>query len=164
MTNTHFQAICLCQKTRLKCMLNTNYSVFKTCLVRLSQTAIDTHWHLLFSNNSIGWQGNFTVFSKLPLWFISFFTVVIQDISVLFCLFFVKDMAQDIAILIKGSWRFLNIKHLYTNPKKHFGHSFAFDAPIVWNDLPDDVHSAPTLACCALEYILAEIKRYKITQ
>ena len=41
--------------------------------------------------------------------------------------------------------RFLNITHLYTNLKKHFGHTFAFDAPTVWNDLPDDVLSAPTL-------------------
>ena len=31
--------------------------------------------------------------------------------------------------------------------KNHFGHSFAFDAPAVWNHLPDEVHSAPTLAC-----------------
>ena len=30
---------------------------------------------------------------------------------------------------------------------KHFGHSFAFDAPTVWNDLPDEVRSLPTLAC-----------------
>ena len=28
--------------------------------------------------------------------------------------------------------------------KKHFGHSFAFDAPMVWNDLPDEVRSATT--------------------
>ena len=27
--------------------------------------------------------------------------------------------------------------------KKHFGHSFVVDGPMVWNDLPDDVHSAP---------------------
>ena len=26
-------------------------------------------------------------------------------------------------------------------------HSFDFDAPTVWNDLPDEVRSAPTLAC-----------------
>ena len=31
--------------------------------------------------------------------------------------------------------------------KSHFGHSFAFDAATVWNHLPDEVHSAPTLAC-----------------
>ena len=31
--------------------------------------------------------------------------------------------------------------------KNNFGHSFAFDAPTVWIHLPDEVHSAPTLAC-----------------
>ena len=31
--------------------------------------------------------------------------------------------------------------------KKHFGHSFAFDAATVWNDLPDDICCAPTFAC-----------------
>ena len=31
--------------------------------------------------------------------------------------------------------------------KNHFGHSFAFDAPTVWNHLPNEVRSAPTLTC-----------------
>ena len=29
----------------------------------------------------------------------------------------------------------------------HFCYSFAFDAPTVWNDLPEEVSSAETLAC-----------------
>ena len=29
---------------------------------------------------------------------------------------------------------------------KHFGHSFAFDAPKMWNELPHDVHSATSVA------------------
>ena len=29
---------------------------------------------------------------------------------------------------------------------KHFGHSLAFDAPKIWNDLPQDVHSATSVA------------------
>ena len=29
--------------------------------------------------------------------------------------------------------------------RKHFGHSFAFDGPTVWNELPDDVRSASSL-------------------
>ena len=95
----------------------TNYSVFKSHLVGLSQTAIDTHGHPLFSNNSIGCQLNFAVFSRLPLWFISFFTVVIQAILVLFCQFVVEDMAQDITVQIKGSRKFLNTTHLYTDKK-----------------------------------------------
>ena len=29
---------------------------------------------------------------------------------------------------------------------KHFGLSFAYDAPMIWNDLPDEVRSANSLA------------------
>ena len=29
---------------------------------------------------------------------------------------------------------------------KHFGHSFAFDAPKIWNDLPQDARSATSVA------------------
>ena len=46
--------------------------------------------------------------------------------------------------------RFLEVPQLYPSvhkSKKHFGHSFAFDALTLWNNLPDDVRSAPTLAC-----------------
>ena len=88
----------------------------------------------------------FRCFLKQPLWFISFFTVVTQTISALICLFVAESMTQDTTAQIRGSWRFLNSSHLYTN-KKHFGHSFAFDASALWNDLPDDECSAPTLAC-----------------
>ena len=31
-------------------------------------------------------------------------------------------------------------------PAKHFGHSFAFDAPKIWNDLPQDVRGATSVA------------------
>ena len=45
--------------------------------------------------------------------------------------------------------RFLEVPQFYPSvhkSKNHFGHSLAFDAPTLWNDLPDDVRSAPTLA------------------
>ena len=83
----------------------------------------------------------------LPVEF-RFFTVVTPTISALICLFVVESMAQDATPpQIRGSWRFLNSTLLYTNKKNHFGHRFAFDAPTLWNDLPDDVRSAPILAC-----------------
>ena len=46
--------------------------------------------------------------------------------------------------------RLLEVPQFYPSvhkSKKHFGHSFAFDAPTLWNDLPDDICSALTLAC-----------------
>ena len=121
-----------------------NCNVFKIHLGRLSQIAIDTHGLVLFSKNSIGCQLNVSVLSKQPLWFIRFFTVVTQTISALVCLFVVEGMAQDTTAQIRGSSLILPI---YIQIKNHFGHSFAFDAPTLWNDLPDDISSAPTLAC-----------------
>ena len=73
--------------------------------------------------------------------------MVTQAISVLICLLVVEHIAQDTTTQIKGSWRFRNTTHQYTNPKEHFGQSLAFDGPTLWNDLPDDVHSALNLAC-----------------
>ena len=72
--------------------------------------------------------------------------MVTQTISALICLFIMDGMAEDTTSQIRGSWRYLNSTHLYTN-KKTLCHSFTFDAPTLLNDLPDDVRSAPTLAC-----------------
>ena len=49
--------------------------------------------------------------------------------------------------------RFLNFPQFYPSvqkPKTHFDHSFAFNAPMVWNDFPDEVHSAQNLAVSQL--------------
>ena len=73
--------------------------------------------HLLFSKDSICCQLNTTVSSKEPLWFISFFTMVITPILVFLCLFIVVDMMQDNSYEIKSSQRLLNSTHLYKNPK-----------------------------------------------
>ena len=35
---------------------------------------------------------------------------------------------------------------LLNKSRKHFGQSFAFDAPTTWNGLADDVCSAPSVA------------------
>ena len=43
---------------------------------------------------------------------------------------------------------FLEVPHFASvfKSRKHFGLSFAYDAPIIWNDLPDEVRSANSLA------------------
>ena len=42
----------------------------------------------------------------------------------------------------------LEVEHFASiyKSKKHFGLSFAYDAPMIWNDLPDDVRSAKSLS------------------
>ena len=42
-------------------------------------------------------------------------------------------------------WYVLSVLYIFANVTCNFGHSFAFDVPTLWNDLPDDVRSAPTL-------------------
>ena len=59
----------------------------------------------------------------------------------------VDDILQDTTIQIKGSFKVPQFCPSVHKSKKHFGHSFAFDAPMVWNDLPDEVRSAPIFAC-----------------
>ena len=49
-------------------------------------------------------------------------------------------MAPDTTVQIKGSLRFLNTTYLYMNKKPTLA------MVLLLNDLPDDVHSAPTLA------------------
>ena len=70
-----------------------SYSVFKTHSVGLSQTAIGTHRHLIFSHNSIGCQLSFAVFSKLPL-----YKFLHSHPSYLYphCLFTVEDKTQSL--------------------------------------------------------------------
>ena len=43
---------------------------------------------------------------------------------------------------------FLEVPHFGSifKSRKHFGLSFAYDAPMIWNDLPDEVRSANSLA------------------
>ena len=43
---------------------------------------------------------------------------------------------------------FLEVPHFASvfKSRKHFGLSFAYDAPMIWNDLPDEVRSANSLA------------------
>ena len=43
---------------------------------------------------------------------------------------------------------FLEVPHFASvfKSRKHFGLSFAYDAPMIWNDLPDEVYSANSLA------------------
>ena len=85
--NSLFRSLSRFNIHKLQCIQKT--------LARIVINMIDTHRHLLFSKDSIGYELNFAAFSKQPLWVISFFTVLIPAVLVLFCLFIVVNMAQD---------------------------------------------------------------------
>ena len=73
--------------------------------------------------------------------------MVIAITLVLFCLLIVEDIVQHTTIQIKVSLEVPQFCPSVHKSKKHFGHSFAFDAPTVWNYLPDEVRCAKTLVC-----------------
>ena len=132
--NSLFRSLSSFNMRKLQCIQNTLGRIVTHCNRYSHATPI--------LKNSIGCQLNFGVFSKLPLWFISFFRVVTQAISVVICLLVVEDMVQDTTTQIKGS----SIP-ISTEIKKNTSVSFAFDGPTLWHDMPDDVRSAPNLAC-----------------
>ena len=98
--------------------------------------------HLLFSNDSIGSQLNFAtlVYKFLHSGQPSYFAPLLSS-----------HCGRHSTRYNCPDKRILEVPQfcpsVHKLKKKIFGHSFAFDAPTVWNDLPDEVSSAPTLAC-----------------
>ena len=50
---------------------------------------------------------------------------------------------------------FLFVPKFHSSSHTSFGHSFAFDAPTLWNSLPDDVHGSATLWSFRIKLIKA---------
>ena len=125
--NSLFRSLSSLNMRKLQCIQNTLARIVTNCnkYTRASPILKRLHW--------------------LPVESRCIFKTATLVTLVLFCPLVAEDIVQDTTIQIKGSWRFLNSVHLYINPK--IGHSFAFDAPTVWNHLPNEVRSAPTLTC-----------------
>ena len=98
---TLFRSLSSLNMYKMQCIGNTLTSIVKNCN-RCSR-------HLLFSM-LLDAKSNLTVSS-------SSFTMVNLDILDICCLFIMEDIAQDTTFQIKGSWRFLNIIHLYISKK-----------------------------------------------
>ena len=59
-----------------------------------------------------------------------------------YCIPYITRCSQSVA-------NFLNVPKFQPTihkSTKQFGFSFAFDAPTVWNSLPEDIHASPTTA------------------
>ena len=101
--------------------------------------------HITVQKSFIGSLSCIALFSRRPYWCTSFYIVVIQTSLNLFLKprqsVYRKCRSQSDGVL-------LEVPHFASTykSKKHFGLSFAYDAPRVWNDLPDDVHSAKSLS------------------
>ena len=68
------------------------------------------------------------------------------------CFLAVASTVPDVVTLIGNIWQFL-LSTPYSNKSvKHFGHSFAFDALKIWNDLPNDVLSATSVTTFSRQF------------
>ena len=124
-----------------------NYSASKTVQIESYQIPVDTLVYLLFLRNCIGFLMNTAQSLKQPLLFISFSTLVFPSILL-------HTSLPTAVPTVPGTVRVLVIS-LFLIPKfqpsihksvKQFGYSFAFDAPTVWNALPEKIRESPSLA------------------
>ena len=124
-----------------------NLQCIQTHLVGLSQIAIDTHRLLLFSKK-LHW---------LPVEFRCIFktaTLVYKFLHNGHPSYFSPHLSIHYGrygtTYNNPDKSFQEVPQYYPSvhkSKKHFIHSFAYYAPKLWNDLPDDVCFAPNLAC-----------------
>ena len=134
--NPHLRSLSSFNMRKLQCMQNTLGGIVTNILMGYSYS----------QKKSIGCQLNFGIFSKLSL-FYKFLHSGRQNcfsprLSICCGRYGTRYNHPD--------KRFLKVPQYYPSrhkSKKHFGHSFAFGAPTLWNNLPDVVHSAPNLAC-----------------
>ena len=110
----------------------------------LTRIVKNTHTSLPLERLSIGCLLNTVLCSRLPYLCISSYLVVIHNILYL-------SLNLDI-VSITGKGQadgvLLEVPHFTTSvckSTKHFGLSFGYDAPRIWNDLPDDACSATSL-------------------
>ena len=111
--------------------------VFKIVWLELLTTPLSIHTSLLLGRLSIGCVLNTVTYSRLSYWCTSSHIVVIQNtlyLSLKLYIVFITCKSQADGV-------FLEVPHFATSVYKsfkHFGLSSAYDAPRIWNDLPDD--------------------------
>ena len=127
--------------------ISTNCKVFRTPLLVLLQTIESMLMLHPFYRNSTGCLLSIVVFSKPQHLCINFCIVVLLLTSNRSCLLVVVPIVLGIVTQIVNT--LLTVPPFHSSvfkSAKHFGHSFAFDAPKIWNDLPQDVCSATSVA------------------
>ena len=119
-------------------LIFTDYSLSKIVQPELLQIQVNILW---YSGNSIGSLFSFTQSSNCLPWCTSLFILAYPYLSTYHNTYNTR-CSQSVA-------NFLNIPKF--QPKIHkstkqFGFSFTFDAPTVWNSLPEDICASPTIA------------------
>ena len=121
-----------------------NLSVSRTVLLESLSILQSTGTSLLLERLIIGCLLDIPLYLRLPYWCTSSYKVVVLNIS---SLFLKLNRMSTIHIKVKLKVccsRFHTLPHQY-ELTKYFGFSFAYDAPKIRNDLPDDVSLATSL-------------------
>ena len=111
--------------------------VFKIVYLELLPTPLSIHTSLLLGRLSIGCPLNTIPFSRLPYWCTISCVVVIQNIFVPFL-----KPRHSVYNTCKSQAGGVFLEVPYFAPSvykssKYFGFRFSYDAPKIWNDLPD---------------------------
>ena len=127
--NSLFRSLSSFQMCKLQSIQNTLAKIVtnRNKYIRTSPILKPLHWHPV----------EFRCIFKTATLVYKFFHSYHPSYLVLFCLF-----------IMKGK-RFLKVRQFYpcVHKSKKLWPQLFFDAPTVWNDLPDEVPSAPTVAC-----------------
>ena len=119
--------------------------MFRIALPELLPTPPSTHTSLQLEKHYIGCRLSTVLSLRLPCWYISSYTVVTPKYFEPFLI--LRHSAYNTR-QSQSDGIFLEVPHFASvfKSRKHFGLSFAYDAPMIWNDLPDEVRSANSLA------------------
>ena len=99
----------------------------------------------MFLRNCIGFLLNIAQSLKQPLLFISFSTLVFPSILLHTSLPTVVPTVPGAVRVVEISLSFPCFNPQSINLSDSFFHSFAFDAPTVWNALPEEFRASPSL-------------------
>ena len=118
-----------------------NFNVFRTVLPELWPKPPSIHTSLQLEMHYIGCRLSAALSLRLPCLYISFYTVVTPKtlnpfFNPIHSVYNTRRSQSDDI--------FLKIPFFASvfKSRKHFGLSFAYDAPLIWNNLPDEVRSA----------------------
>ena len=118
-----------------------NFNVFRTVLPELLPTPPSIHTSLQLEKQYIGCRLSTVLSLTLPCLFISSYTVVTPNTLNPFSYLDIMHITLIEVNLMACFLRFPTLLQFFKS-RKHF----AYDAPMIWNDLPDEVRSANSLS------------------
>ena len=116
----------------------TNCNVFRTVLSEMLPTSPSIHTSLQLEKHYIGCRSSTVLSLRLPCLFISSYTVVIPNtLNPFSC----PDIVHITLVEVNLMACFLRFPTLlqFSSLKSMLGLSFAYEAPMIWNDLPENL-------------------------